>query len=217
MIVVVGGIKGGSGKTTLATNLAVLRSQAGHTVLLVDADEQHSASDWSQQRQSMGIDTPWTTVKLAGKSIYTEIKKMGHNYDDIIVDVGGRDTTSQRSSLTVADILVVPFQPRSLDMWTIGQLRAMINEIKIVNPALHCIPVINRADANGNDNDDAIDILSEFSEFNTPTFVIGNRKAFGNAAAEGLGVVELKPQDPKASNEMRLLCNQIYSTCLAST
>ena len=56
MITVIGGIKGGSGKTTLATNLSVMRS--AHTkVLLVDADEQKSASDWSQQRDHIMIPT----------------------------------------------------------------------------------------------------------------------------------------------------------------
>ena len=47
MIVVVGGIKGGSGKTTVATNLAVLRASGGHDVLLVDADDQETASDFT--------------------------------------------------------------------------------------------------------------------------------------------------------------------------
>ena len=45
MIVVVGGIKGGSGKTTVATHLAILCAQAGHDVLLIDADDQETATD----------------------------------------------------------------------------------------------------------------------------------------------------------------------------
>ena len=98
MIVVVGGIKGGSGKTMLATNLTVMRALAGKRVLLVDADEQHSASDWAAQRagsESNLIDN-WSTVRLAGKTLRIEIQKMIKDYDDVVVDVGGRDTTSQR-------------------------------------------------------------------------------------------------------------------------
>lgn len=219
MIVVVGGIKGGSGKTTIATNLTVLRSQEGRKVLLVDSDEQPTASDWSRQRQSMGMDTPWVTIQLSGKSLYSEIRKLASSYDDIIVDVGGRDTTSQRSALTVADLLITPFHSRSYSIWTIGQLRAMIQEIKVVNPNLQCMPVVNQGDTNPksvNDNQDAINILSEYPEFTSPIFVIGYRKSFGNAQAEGLGISELKPQDTKATNEMKMLCDQVYSTCLAS-
>ena len=44
MIVVIGGIKGGSGKTTPATNLTVMRTLEGRNILLVDADDQCSAS-----------------------------------------------------------------------------------------------------------------------------------------------------------------------------
>ena len=65
MILVVGGIKGGSGKTTLATNLAVLRSLYGYKVLLVDADEQKSVSDWMEQRESAKIETKWTSIQLS--------------------------------------------------------------------------------------------------------------------------------------------------------
>src|SRR6185437_5004769 len=133
MIVVIGGIKGGSGKTTIATNLTVLRSLEGKKVLLVDADEQKSASNWSLQRELSGYPTPWATIQLAGSAVRSQIAKMKQDYDDIIIDVGGRDTTSQRSSLTVADTYIVPFQPRSLDIWTLPDLRNLISEISSVN------------------------------------------------------------------------------------
>ena len=52
MIVVVGGIKGGSGKTTVATHLAILCAQAGHEVLLIDADDQETATDFTILRNA---------------------------------------------------------------------------------------------------------------------------------------------------------------------
>ena len=52
MIIVVGGIKGGSGKTTVATHLAILRAQAGHDVLLIDADDQETATDFTILRNA---------------------------------------------------------------------------------------------------------------------------------------------------------------------
>jgi chromosome partitioning protein len=216
MIVVVGGIKGGSGKTTLATNLTVLKSIEGCKVLLVDADEQKSASDWAQQRESMGVETKWNTVSLSGKAIYAQLQRMTADYDDVIIDVGGRDTTSQRSALTVADIFLIPFKPRSLDIWTVGPLKTMISEIHVVNPKLRCITVVNQADARGTDNDEALEVLKECEYFECYTSSIGYRKAFGNAAAEGLGVVELEKQDKKASQEMRELYEHLYVTCFAS-
>lgn len=210
MIIVIGGIKGGSGKSTLATNLTVIRALEGKRVLLVDADEQRSASDWAEHRESLGITTPWTTVSLIGAGVRAQLLKMANDYDDIIVDTGGRDTTSQRSALTVADVFLAPFQPRSLDVWTAGKVVSLISEIKSVNPKLKAYAVINRADPQGVDNQDAAEILKESTEFTYLPTTIGQRKAFANAAAEGLGITELKTQDKKAVIELKQLCSALF-------
>lgn len=212
MITVVGGIKGGSGKTTLATNLCVIRSEQSKKILLVDADEQKSASDWASQRHALGIETNWVTIQLAGKAIHTELRKMIGDYDDVIIDVGGRDTTSQRSALAIADICILPFKPKSFDMWTLGKVKTMITEIKAVNPDLKVYAVINQADSRGSDNKDSLDMIKEIEDFICLECCLGNRKSFANAAAEGLGVVELKKSDPKAVEEIRTLYSQIYHT-----
>lgn len=210
MITVIGGIKGGGGKTTLATNLCVMRSASGKKVLLVDADEQKTASDWASQREALGVETPWTTIQLAGKAIHTEIKKMIPLYDDIIVDVGGRDTTSQRSALAIANVCVIPFKPKSFDMWTLGAVKAMINEIRAVNESLEVYAVINQADSRGSDNDDSYEMINEMSGFMCIPTAIGHRKAFANAASDGKSVVELKKIDPKASEEIKVLYRYIF-------
>jgi chromosome partitioning protein len=210
MIIVVGGIKGGSGKTTLCTNLAVIRALQGKRILLVDADEQRSASDWAEHRESLGITSPWTTIQLTGAAVRTQIMKMAKDYDDVLVDTGGRDTTSQRAALTVADIFLAPFQPRSLDVWTIGKVSSLLTEIKTVNPHLKAFAVINRADPLGVDNNDAAEILRDSEGISYIPHPIGSRKAFANAASEGLGVIELKSQDKKAVNEITQLCNVLF-------
>jgi chromosome partitioning protein len=211
MIIVIGGIKGGSGKTTLCTNLAVIRALQGKKVLLVDADEQRSASDWAEHREGLGITTPWATIQLAGAAVRTQIMKMADNYDDILIDTGGRDTTSQRSALTIADIFLAPFQPRSLDVWTIGKVTSLLSEIRSVNPNLKAYAVINRADPQGMDNADAAEIIKTADAIHYIPVTIGQRKAFANAAAEGLGVVELKTQDKKAVSEIKQLCDLIFN------
>ena len=57
MIIVIGGIKGGSGKTTVATNLAVIRSGEGKDVLLIDADDQETSSDFTTLRNEVLVNT----------------------------------------------------------------------------------------------------------------------------------------------------------------
>jgi chromosome partitioning protein len=209
-IIVVGGIKGGSGKSTIATNLVVCRASNKRKVLLVDADEQRSVSDWAEQREGKGIITPWTTISLLGATVRTQLLKLTQDYDDVIVDTGGRDTTSQRSALTVADIFVAPFQPRSLDIWTIGKVVDLIADIRAVNPKLKAFAVLNRCDSQGSDNDAAAEILKENDALQYLPTAIGQRKAFSNAAAEGLGVIELKVQNKKAAAEIKKLCASIF-------
>jgi chromosome partitioning protein len=210
MIIVVGGIKGGSGKTTIATNLTAMRASC-KKVLLVDADEQKSAWDWAQERDAKEPEellSSFTTVCMSGKSIYANLQRLKDDYDDIIVDTGGRDTTSQRSALCAADKLILPFKPSSIDIWTLVPIKQILDEC--VNENLHAYGLITQADALGRDNKEALDILKEFEGIEAFEFTIGNRKAFRNAAANGLGVCELFPDDKKAKQEMQNLYDVLY-------
>lgn len=215
-VIVVGGIKGGAGKSTIATNLAVVLASEKKRVLLIDADEQRSCSDWADQREESsshfheGCLAPLTTISLCGKSIYQQIAKLKSGYDVCVVDTGGRDTTSQRSALIVADKFIIPFKPRSFDIWTIKMVEKLIEEISSVNTQLKSYYIINQGDSKGSDNDDAMKILSEIKALTQIPTIIGHRKAFSNAAAEGLGVLELKKTDKKAIEEIYALYRFIY-------
>ena len=162
MIVVVGGIKGGSGKTTVATNLAVIRAAEGRDVILIDADDQETASDFTILRNERQVEAPsYTSIKLTGAAVRTETLRLREKYEDIIIDTGGRDTTSQRAALTVADMLLVPFVPRSFDVWTLEKVGALVSEMRAANPGLRAHAFLNRTDPRGQDNDDAADVLKE--------------------------------------------------------
>lgn len=209
MIVVIGGIKGGTGKTTLCTNLAVARA-TGKRILLVDADEQKSAATWVEHRENLQIPTNWTTIQLSGKSIRQQLLNLKPLYDEILVDTGGRDTTSQRASLSVANIFITPFRPRSLDIWTLGILRDMILEILCINGEMRTIAVLNCADSKGADNQDTINFIKEHKDIEISPFVIGQRKAFSHAADNGLGIIELTKPDKKALSEFNGFCDYVF-------
>lgn len=211
MIVVIGGIKGGTGKTTIATNLTVMRALSGKKVLLIDADEQRSSFTWAHQRELEGMPTPWTTIHLTGESVRLQVKKMADNYDDIIIDVGGRESDSYRAALSIANVYIVPFQPRSLDVWTLRPVKNLINSmLSLRDTPFISYAIVNRADANGGDNEDTLNVLRSCPNLVCLPFVIGQRKAFANAATNGLGVIEIKPADKKAISEMQNLYQHIY-------
>ena len=212
MILVCGGIKGGVGKTTLATSMVVLRSATGRDVLLVDADDQATATDFTTIRNETLGDkgAGYTSIQLRGSAVRNEVLKLAPKYDDIVIDVGGRDTAGQRAALLVADVYVIPFLPGSFDVWTLDSVGTLVEEAKAFNDKLKAVCTINRADAQGSDNQDAAEIAREIPGLVYIDAPLGNRKAFRTAAAQGLAVTEMKPPDPKAVSELTKLFQYLF-------
>jgi chromosome partitioning protein len=210
MILAVGNVKGGVGKTTLALNLAIVRTGEGHDVLLVDGDEQGTALLFTELRTTQ-LGTPgYTAVRLQGTALRTQVRQLAPKYDDLIIDVGGRDTGSLRAALTVAHTLVIPVQPRSFDIWAVDQVAELVKEAREINPALRAVTILNAADAQGRDNDDAGEALQEIAGIEVLPLTIGRRKAFPNAAARGRAVTEAMPRDAKAVAEVHALITALY-------
>lgn len=210
MILTVGNIKGGVGKTTLALNIAIARTIAGSDVLLIDGDEQHTAMAFTELRNSQLGSTGYTAVALHGTAIRTQVRQLAPKYADIVIDVGGRDTGSLRAALTVTDTLLIPVQPRSFDIWAIDQVAELVKEAREINPNMKAIAVINAADAQGHDNQDAANELRGAEGIEVLEISIGRRKAFPNAAAAGRAVNEQTPRDPKAVAELNALLKSLY-------
>ena len=127
-----------------------------------------------------------------------------------MIDVGGRDTGSLRAALTVADTLLVPVQPRSFDIWALDQVTVLVREAREINDRLRVVTVLNAADAQGKDNDEAAAAMREFAGFEYCDSVLIRRKAFPNAAAGGLSVLEHTPKDPKAIDELTRLVSHLF-------
>src|SRR5215475_2709967 len=211
MILAVGNTKGGVGKTTLAINFAIARASTGKDVLLVDGDEQHTAITFTELRTEQLGKPGYTAVSLQGAALRTQVRQLASKYDDIIIDVGGRDTGSLRAALTVAHTLLIPVQPRSFDIWAVDHMAELVKEACEINTDLRALAILNAADAQGRDNADAGEALKEVEGITLLPVVIGRRKAFPNAAAGGQAVTEYTPKDAKAASELEALLKAIYT------
>jgi chromosome partitioning protein len=209
MILAVGNVKGGVGKTTLTVNLAIALALSGRDVLLVDGDEQQTAVAFTEIRISQQPGRPgYTVVSLQGAAIRTQVRQLVQKYADIVIDVGGRDTGSLRAALTVADTFLIPVQPRSFDLWGVDQTAELVKEAREINDRLRAVSVINAADPQGKDNEAAAEVLRETEGVEMAPGYIVRRKAFPNAAALGLSVLE--HDDRKAIDEFNRLTEILF-------
>jgi chromosome partitioning protein len=206
-ILVIGGVKGGVGKSTVAANLAVLAARDGRDVLLIDADPQETTVTWAAARTEQASDlAPVTTVAIVGKQIRDELKRLSEKYDTIVVDAGARDTTTQRAALSVAGTVLLPFPPRGPDLWTLDAVAQTVGDIRTINEDLRAVAFVNRADPVGSDNEEAEAAFAEHHEVIEAIPVrIGNRKGIAVAHLMGLAAVEAHRPDPKAVAELDAL------------
>lgn len=211
MIYTIEGIKGGSGKTTVAVSLAVMLAGKKRKVLLVDADKQATATEFTQWRTETLGHTGFVSIQLSDMRVRNEVLKLKSDYDDIVIDAGGRDTASQRAALAVSDIFIAPFAPKSFDIWTLEQVVQLVQEMQIANPDIQLYALLNKVDYNEKDIKDARAYIEELGVLKVLRATLHERKAFANAAAAGLAVTEHKPINEKAAAELKALFKEILA------
>lgn len=213
MIVLIGGEKGGTGKTTLATNLAAKRALAGRDVLLIDTDVQGSANYWAQNRDEAGTIPRVACVQKFGKGLQSEVQDLAKRYQDIVIDAGGRDSVELRAALVVANKAYVPIQASQFDIWTLDRMEDLVQSAQGFNPDLHAWVVFSRTSTNPSVHEfqDAASILGDFANLSLSKVTICDRIAYRKAARDGICVDELKPKDPKACEEILALYEEVFS------
>lgn len=213
VIILIGGEKGGTGKTTIATNLAAMRARSGADVLLVDTDKQSSSSYWASSRDEDGISPRIPSIQKFGKSIKADIRDLANRYEDIIIDAGGRDSLELRVSMLVAEKLYIPLQASQFDVWTLARMNDLVEEAEAYNDHLKACVVFNRASTHPSVSElkDATEAIGDFSHLGLADSVIRDRIAYRKAAQAGKSVVELDPADPKACSEIGQLYAEVFN------
>jgi len=204
IIITVASQKGGVGKTTIATNLAVCFALEGFKVELVDADPQKSSMTFRDFREKNDIAASSNT----SSKMHLDIPKKDC-YDVIIIDAGGRDTGALRSAVLSSawGILIIPFLSSQYDTDAFEDTMKIVNELRTAAP-IKTYALFNQVNSQTNISKATFEYLTPFQEeydFEILHTVIHNRTPFKEAV--GQGVIEMGKS--KAKTEMDALYHEI--------
>lgn len=196
--------KGGVGKTTLSVSIAASLARSGARVLLIDADPQGSALDWSAAREGEPL---FSVVGLPRASIHKEIGEIGKGYDHIVIDGPPRVTDLARSAIMASDVVLIPVQPSPYDIWAADEVVKLIQEATVYKENLKSAFVVNRKISNTAIGRDVGDALAAYP---VPVLAatVTQRVIYAEAAAQGKAVFEIDAQGP-ATAEIDALVSQL--------
>lgn len=207
MITVIGNLKGGTGKSTVAFNLAVWLRIHQDLVTLFDLDPQKTLSDVVDIRDEEGY-----APDLEVFDDISALKAWKNKKSEVIVDVGTADFESMKKAFQLADRIITPVPPSQADIWStqrfIKIIRETIGDKQEMPPILG---FINRADTHigVRETDEAEEALNYLKGIERLDLRLYQRTAYRRSFSEGLAVFELQPGS-KAAREILKLANLLY-------
>jgi chromosome partitioning protein len=208
MIILFGGRKGGPGKTTLATNIAVyLKNEMKKDVIIVDADHQSTATRWSQDR----IENEFESIPTlqASENIKDNLQALDLKYDYVIVDTAGRDSREQRTAMLVADKFFIPVRPSQFDLDTIPEVMKIFKDAKDFNEKLEGFIILSMCPTHPlvKERQEAMEYIKDYPELKLLNSYTCDRKVYRDVASMGQGVCE--SNNEKAKKEIIDLVNEV--------
>jgi chromosome partitioning protein len=202
VVITVAQQKGGAGKTMLAANLAAAFAVTRHTALL-DIDPQHTLGRWAQLRLAQPAVPPLICSDVAGWRLANELDRLMRDFELVVIDSAPQIDSDARRAVRVADLVLVPVQPSAPDRWAAEGTLALAQAEK-----RRAVLVLNRAPTSAGPRFKALGEVRATGHTVLPAS-LGNRAAFVQAFAKGLGVTEAAPRSVAAA-EMRALADRVW-------
>ena len=193
MIISIVNLKGGAGKTTLATNLVFALSRKAKT-LLIDTDMQRSASIWYNVRES--VNDNFSVISIA-EDASLKFKKQ---YEHIIIDGAPQSDRISAICIYAADLVIIPVMPSPYDLWATASILERVKTTQEIQPDKKAYFVLNRV------NDQAAisrETAEALESLGCPIFKtrLHSRVVYADSAASGQSVLESGNAKAKAEFE----------------
>jgi chromosome partitioning protein len=201
-IIAVAGRKGGVGKSTIAGNLAAEFAEMGRSVMVLDADPQHSLAAWAAEGQGM-LSRCVEKVKSA-EQLRARARAAEKDADIVLIDTPpGLPETAYQAAL-VADLFLLPCGPSPLDLFSLKDALSLAlkarSERRVKRPRIRFVP--SKVMMNTNLGRSLSSSLEAMGKKVLPP--IGQRIVVAEAVMSGLTVAEYAP-DSVARMEFKAL------------
>jgi chromosome partitioning protein len=198
--------KGGCGKTTMTMQIAGTLAMRGFKTLVVDMDEQSTATRWASQAPD-NDPFPAALMNLAamGGRMHREIKNQLDNYEFILIDCPPAALSPAPSSaMLISDLAIIPIVPAPADMWASVAAKKLALTAQATNEDLKIRMLPNMVQKNTTLARDTLDVLAEDNEIPMTKALIGSRAAFRECQLTGSTVHRLSRTSAAAQEVDRL-------------
>lgn len=209
-IISIGNQKGGVGKTTTTMQLAGSLARRGAKVLVVDADEQATATRWSVMNEETPFPATVVGLSASGSKLHREIQKFVDQYDYILVDCPPSvSAPTPQSAFLVSDLVVIPTRPSLADIWAVQETLKLVERAEAINEGIKAVILLNAKQPNTSLGRDAAEILSGFNvALLKTTFHL--RQAYAQSVVLG-GTVHDLPSAKQAQVEVEAFTDELIS------
>ena len=197
--------KGGVGKTTLSINVASALANAGHKVLLIDADKQGSSTAWASLRE----ETPFQVVSLARDNMAKDAMKLAQDFDYTLIDAPPHAESISRSVIIASDLVLMPIEPSGLSSWASDVTVRQIQQAQDYKETLKCGFVVSRKIGNSVIGREIREMVAG-SGIHVLAADIENRVAYAESGTMGQTIFEWG-SDKKAQAEITNLTKEILT------